>query len=187
MRVSDGAVMSGGGIMTGESPSEVVGDAAAAAAAAEEEEGPGSAEVTKPTWRNRGSTPPDEERGGGGPRRMSIAGGVVWGGGAARWRVGATTCVGGEEETGGGMGGNRNRRRYGRRGDGSCGVGMLSLSLSLRVERTAGSESVRCFVEKKYGARGAHRGACAHPGASPLLGHPTPHDLRASLVFRLPW
>jgi hypothetical protein len=27
---------------------------------------------------------------------------------------------------------------------------------------------------KKYGARGAHRGTCAHPGASPLLGHPTP-------------
>lgn len=55
--------MSGGGIMTGESPSDAGGDAAA---------GPGSAEVTKPTWRNRGSTPPEEERGGG--RRMSIAG-----------------------------------------------------------------------------------------------------------------
>jgi hypothetical protein len=47
---------SGGGIMTGESS-----EGASSAAAAEAD---GSAEVTKPIWRNRGSTPPDEERGG---------------------------------------------------------------------------------------------------------------------------
>jgi hypothetical protein len=63
-----GTGMSGGGIMTGERPSDAAGDAGAGVAAPRA----GSAAVTNPTWRNRGSTPPDAARGGGGPRRMSI-------------------------------------------------------------------------------------------------------------------
>jgi hypothetical protein len=53
-----------GDIGAGESSDGVGEDPAAAGASS-------AAEVTKPTWRNRGSTPPDEDRGG--ARRMSIA------------------------------------------------------------------------------------------------------------------
>jgi hypothetical protein len=85
---SDGGIMTGD-IGAGESPDGVGEDPAAAGASS-------AAEVTKPTWRNRGSTPPDEDRGG--ARRMSIAeerhgregsGGVVHGSGGD-----ATTTAG---------------------------------------------------------------------------------------------
>ena len=108
--------MSGGGIMTGESPSDAGGDAPAAGAG-DAAAGPGSAEVTKPTWRNRGSTPPEEERGGG--RRMSIAGAAGRGrgaGGGEGWGVAGVSRKAGR----GGDSRGRESRKPRRGGSWSC-------------------------------------------------------------------